>query len=305
MMLAVETVICGDDLVLSEDDLPSSSTSYQSRTALSPPPSAAALNWPERSVAHSWLETKVGPEPSHTWVDEWPRMHLEEYRLQGVRRSLSWVRKHDRLEGAIARMRDRIDWKLAAGWEQADAEAVTCISSSGLSAVARAIHDRSPEFAASTHVLHRALVASACMNSGISQPEVYRNLTGTFGLATVDPSWSILLSAPKVGTSFVTCGITIASDSSDCFRTDGRGFCVPIRVDGKAQNVLQDSDIVCLRSAPTDDRGFHGVVQTSGSLYQLPPGTAVMVMSIDAPGEWSAYGVAVRRHLFTISVCFG
>jgi hypothetical protein len=293
------SLVGGDDLVLLEEERDDS----------------GGASLPTRKSAptgrNDWLTEAVGPEPSHSWKDEWPAMRLEEYRLSGFSSggSLKSVLRHDHFDSAIVRMRDRIEWKLALGWDVADAEAVTCISSSGLMAVARAVRTRSSEYAAATHILYRSLVASACLNMASEPPLVYRNLTGTFGLATVDPSWSMLEertpAETAIGETFVISGTAIASDSSDCFCTRGRGFCVPLRINGRAVHTLQDSDVVCIRSSAADERGFHSVVQTSSSLYQLPPGTSVIVERVDAPGEWSAYGVVVRRRLFTVVVTFG
>ena len=198
--------------------------------------------------------------------------------------------------------------QIGSGWTRDDAEAVTCISSSGLTAISHAVREGSSDFAASTHILCRALVAHA---SGEAEPLAWRNLTGKFGLATVDPCWCALLTAggggaSVVGSSFVTSSTTIASDSCASFPPDGRGFCVPLKVDGELQHVLQDSDIVCFRGAPADAMGgIHSLTQTSASLYQAPPGATVTVEKLEESGEWTAYGTRVRRRCFTVSVSFG
>jgi len=230
-------------------------------------------------------------------------MRLRELKLNGQ----GGPSTEDALSDALGRMRDRIDWKLRNGWSREDAEAVTCISSSGLTAIGDGVRANLRDFAASTHILTRALLVHASVDA---EPLVYRNLTGTFGLATVDPCWKALLGAggggaSAVGSSFTTSTTVIASDSCESFRPDGKGFCVPLKVDGRLEYALQDSDVVCFRSAPADEAGLHSFAQTSASMYQAPPRTRVVVEKVEESGTWSAYGTVVRRRCFTVSVTYG
>jgi len=273
-------------------------------------PSNPPISSPRLVADPAWLLETVGNKPRRSWRDEWPQLRSEELHLTKSDASATpkSVERDDPLDGVAQRMKDRIEWKTRAGWNSEDAEAVTCISSSGLTALGRAVRESSGAYAACTHRLTRALISRA---SALTEPPVYRNLTGTFGLATVDPCWNVLveldgsIGPSAVGLSFVTSTTAIASDSSSCFSPDGRGFCVPLKVNGKPENVLQESDVVCFRSAPADGKGFHSVVQTSASMYQLPPGTSITVEKVEDSGAWSAYGVVVKRRLFTVRATFG
>ena len=41
------------------------------------------------------------------------------------------------------------------------------------------------------------------------------------------------------------------------------------------QYVLQESDVVCFRSAPSDGFGHHSLINTGGSGYTMPPQASV------------------------------
>jgi len=262
------------------------------------------------AAAAAWLGSVVGARPLRSWREEWPALRLQELKLTGQTGGLTTIKaveKDDPLDQAIGRMKDRIDWKMRNGWSRDEAEAVTCISSSGLTAIGHAMRAGAHDYDASTHILSRVLVAHA---SADAEPLVYRNLTGTFGLATIDPCWVALLragggDASAIGSSFVTSTTIIASDSCVSFPPDGRGFCVPLKVDGKLTHVLQDSDVVAFRSAPADERGLHSFAHTSASMYQAPPRATVVVEKVEESGRWTAYGTQVHRRCFTVSITYG
>ena len=67
---------------------------------------------------------------------------------------------------------------------------------------------------------------------------------------------------------------------------------------------LQDSDVVCFRSAPADADGYHSLIRTRGASYQMPPLATVTLESVQQPGEWEVEGGKVQQRLFTVSVSF-
>ena len=67
---------------------------------------------------------------------------------------------------------------------------------------------------------------------------------------------------------------------------------------------LQDSDIVCFRSAPSDADGYHSLIQTGEATYEMPPRATVTLEKVQQPGEWEVLGHKVQRRLFTVSVTY-
>ena len=67
---------------------------------------------------------------------------------------------------------------------------------------------------------------------------------------------------------------------------------------------LQDSDIVCFRSAPSDADGYHSLIQTGEATYEMPPRATVTLEKVQQPGEWEVLGHKVQRRLFTVSVSY-
>ena len=66
---------------------------------------------------------------------------------------------------------------------------------------------------------------------------------------------------------------------------------------------LQDSDVVCLRSAPTDADGYHTLIPTSvGGAHALPPFATVTLEKVMQPGEWEVCGQRVKRRLLLVGV---
>ena len=93
-------------------------------------------------------------------------------------------------------------------------------------------------------------------------PLVYVNLTGRFGLATQDPAWQALLQpGASAGLSFVTNGLVMAAQPTANTFPDDNGYYVPVNPNGKITVELQDSDIVCFQSAPSDADGYHSLVR--------------------------------------------
>ena len=73
---------------------------------------------------------------------------------------------------------------------------------------------------------------------------------------------------------------------------------------GHVEYQLQDSDVMCVRSAPTDADGYHSLVQTGPRNYHMPPRATVTLEKVEEPGEWEVRGLKVQRRLFTVRVAF-
>ena len=129
-------------------------------------------------------------------------------------------------------------------------------------------------------------------------------MAGEFGLATLDPTWEALLRLTP-GISFVTKSRCIAELPTHETFPDKRGFRVGVTEGNCNVYELQDSDVVCLRSAPTDANGCHSLIPTSGGgAHALPPFATVTLENVMQPGEWEVCGQRVRRRLLTVSVTY-
>ena len=71
---------------------------------------------------------------------------------------------------------------------------------------------------------------------------------------------------------------------------------------GKITFQLQDSDVVCFRSAAADADGYHSLIHTGGASYEMPPLATVTLEKVEQPGEWEVLGHKVQRRLFTVRV---
>ena len=149
-----------------------------------------------------------------------------------------------------------------------------------------------------TRVLHAQYVPPVA-------PPVYSNLTGLFGLATVDPAWEALAQpGVEAGLSLVTNGYAKAHEMDERAFADAEGYRVHVKGGGEGTFELQDSDVVCLQSADADADGYHSLVQVGDSSYKLPPQATVTLVKVEEPGQWEALGHSVRRRLYTVSVTY-
>ena len=170
--------------------------------------------------------------------------------------------------------------------------------------LAAAVREQSDRYAASTHLVCEVLAERAKQMTEAA-PLLYVNLTGKFGLATDDPAWEALMQpGASAGLGFVTNGVVMASPPTANTFPDDKGFYVGVNRGGKETFELQDSDVVCLRSAVADADGYHSLIQTGRGGYQMPPLATVTLESVQQPGEWEVCGHKVQRRLFTVSVTY-
>ena len=102
-------------------------------------------------------------------------------------------------------------------------------------------------------------------------PLLYKNLTGINGLETRDPALAALTQpGASLGTSIVTNGLLVVPLPTAMFFPDDMGYyAAQNMIEGELEYVeyqLQDSDVMCVRSAPTDADGYHSLVQTGPQL---------------------------------------
>ena len=106
------------------------------------------------------------------------------------------------------------------------------------------------------------------------------------------------------GLGLVTNGVVMAEEADDRSFPDDKGYCVYVSDGGKETYELQDSDVVCFRSAAADADGYHSLIQTSGVTYDMPPLATVTLEKVEEPGEWEVRGHKVQRRLFTVRVSY-
>ena len=242
----------------------------------------------------------VGPPPTdRSWREEWVDAWMERKRLlgQAAERSNYEAGGRNSIEAMIRTAAPGIDWKVAHGWPREQAEAYMLVSGGIGAPLAAAIRERSGRYAASTHAMCDAL-AGAARRLTEPAPPIYWNLTGERGLATNDPAWAALVGA-AVGKSFTTNGQSKGEIADEYSFPDARGFCV-----GSSKgHTLQDSDVVCFRSAAADEDGLRSLIQVS-DFYALPPLATVTLERVDGPGEWEANGQRVMQRLYTVRISF-
>ena len=216
---------------------------------------------------------------------------------------------------AIPYFREAVDWQERHGWPRAQAVAYTLLFNHGRGAIGKALSVKSSRFAACTHTMSAALVSAAARHAHAPRDEVsvplvaYSNLFGDWGLAAVDSIWATLQHC-EVGSSFMTHAPMGAEAACEQTFPDGRGIRVPLTYDdGTTVWELQRSPVVRFRSRPADLQGFHSLVQTSATAFDLPPLTQVTLRSIEAPGTWSVHVGGVERRVwrscYTVDVTFG
>ena len=260
------------------------------------------------------LRTMV--EDTRTWHNEWVAAWTERAELMGIVpvRSKYEAGGHLSIEKTTENVAPNIKWKVEQGWPRAQAEAytlITCALKAPLSAAVRdrsdadpAVRARSDRYAASTQVVREAL-AQRAKHMTKPAPLAYRNLTGFAGLATEDLAWAAL-TQPEAspGLTLVTHGVVQGIIANPWVFPDDKGFCVSVSVGGKHTFELQDSDVVCFRSAAADADGYHSLIPTGGLSYEMPPLATVTLEKVEQPGEWEVRGHKVQRRLFTVRVTY-
>ena len=250
------------------------------------------------------LRTMV--EETRTWHNEWVAMWMERNKLTGESfpRSRYEAGGDMSIETVIEYAAANIKLQVDNGWPQEQAEAYQVITASLAAPLAAAVRERSDRYAASTRLVCEVL-AERAKQMTVAAPLVYWNLTGKFGLATVDPAWDALTQpGASAGLGFVTNGV-VQGDTADsrCF-PDDKGYCKPVSTGGKLTFELQDSDVVCFHSAAADADGYHSLVHIGGAGHTMPPLATVTLEKVEEPGEWEVCGHKVQRRLFTVRVSF-
>ena len=177
------------------------------------------------------LEAVIGPRPEErTWCDEWVPLWLERARLEG--KVYEWPVPPEYLlqaggsDSVMTSQRDQasaIDSVVALGWKRPLAMAFTLLNNLFAAPLAAAVAERSPRYAAATHMICTALAQGAAKQQAAA-PLCYKNLEGPGGLASTDPAWQALLTGAGLGTSLVTNGTASGWSDARTFPEEGGVF---------------------------------------------------------------------------------
>ena len=256
------------------------------------------------------VDKRVGPKPTdRTWRDEWRAMYSEDrvaHKKAECTAESVGPGGSDSIEVKLKGKQKQIEWQLEhskGSWGTEDAQAFTAIRSYCAQPLARALHEKSSEYAASTHLVCDLFARLA--RSRPTAPKTYVNLTGKYGIATQFDEWKQLLLADEskpslAGLSFQTFSMCTSYSSQEVLAADGSGFCRPVYQPEKKQVefvLQQDADVVEFVSSPIDAIGtLHSMVCISeDGRYVLPPMTTVTVEEVFAPGAWTSAAEAVME----------
>ena len=113
-------------------------------------------------AAQEQMTLTVGASPpDRQWDAEWGPLLLEEFRLRGYPGPSPQdvaLGEHS-IEAMMRALVLPISWLKQAGWTAAQAEPATLLGFCGRAALGRALRERSPVYAASSHLLHGVLSA--------------------------------------------------------------------------------------------------------------------------------------------------
>lgn len=279
------------------------------------------------------LDQVVGPcPPNRTWRSEWAAMRMEQLRAIGASHLANRMQCASGGSESIdhwSQVRTAsIEWKKSQGWDKEHAIAYTLATGCNRSALARSVRERSGQYAASLHLISRAL--GLRVQPTQPAPPVYYHLIGANGLATTDSTWGVLLDPnAKPGLRFVTTINALARDDPKCFPPDanasilrGVNVCMGCHekliagyggTETRYVYSLIPSPVVRFiskASSPGDlntmtPPAHHTMVLVDGegNRWELPALATVTLDQIDAPGTWGAFGAEkVERTLYTVSV---
>mmetsp|Transcript_9993 Transcript_9993/g.25868 ORF Transcript_9993/g.25868 Transcript_9993/m.25868 type:complete len:440 (+) Transcript_9993:6-1325(+) len=276
------------------------------------------------------IDGAVGPTPERNWRAEWTSMRMETLRLNGMaeraNRKECGPGGEESIDKWAALRAASISWKQTEGWAQEDAIAYTLVTACNGPALSRSLREKSGQYAASQHLIVRAL-ATAVDRMPEPAPPLYYKLCGRNGLATVDSAWALLLKPGAVpGMRFVTTSAAVGRNATGCFPVTGKekeckGFhdmFLAVAAGGDTQYLfdLCVSPVIKYVSRPTTTEGggdgqppatttYHTLVKVDGhgNRWELPPLATITLESIEAAGTWGALEAEkVHRVCYTVSV---
>tara|TARA_B110001452_G_scaffold248886_1_gene235990 strand:- start:579 stop:1298 length:720 start_codon:yes stop_codon:yes gene_type:complete len=238
------------------------------------------------------LHEAVGARPARSWREEWLSVQAENLRLEGSAVQQTTPRTVDRLLQKFAWV---TELRLGLLWPREQAEAFALLSTWGAAALAHALEMRDGRFAASSHMVHDALVRAA-RSQLLSAPPTYAWLTGRGGLLTNDAAWRFAVGAAVAAPQlrcFETRAVALSSYSAEQML---RSRCA----------ASEDANLGLVRfsSAPPCGAGLRSLVDVGSGRYAVPPLATVIVEKVEEPWQWELAGRRFGFPLTTVSVVY-
>ena len=246
------------------------------------------------------LDDLIGPEPAHTYQEEWTELRVEAYRLGGPKQQQyathEYVLEHNAIEGTLARNAGYIDPLVAAGWERPDADTFILLSPCRM-ALSRALTARDPCYAASCYALNTALFRTHVNAATQVAPPLYVNLS-----AFLERGFHRMEIPDRTGFQGLTSTTIVKGFCyPECF-TDA-GYCHRL---GPGQFAPQEADVICFQSRGDDEHGCHSAIMLEdGYSGCFPLNTLFKLREVHTPGSWRApNGTFPQRKLLVVTATY-
>ena len=216
------------------------------------------------------LAELIGMPPYRSWTDEWDQLYVENLKLIGAWKEgmdQAWVAENEPISKWQVVLSGDISQMMNLGATQEEATAYTLLAARRF-ALALALRERSPRFAASEYALCRAICALSERQAHLPLVNLYYNLVGKNSLATSDPQWETLIEEDSAGFRGLCCSALVAADVANGDHHFTRsGFAVYNRTADGVEFVPQDSPVVMFEAAPPDEFGQHAPVMIKDGIY--------------------------------------
>ncbi len=256
------------------------------------------------------LSELVGEAPNRRWQDEWPCLYRENLELTGhlePHMDLAFIEQHETVDKWVEILETSDIAPLQAAGATRDSALTYTLLAARRFALARALRERSPRFAASTYALCDAIFSTVARQPhGRPVQDLYYNLVGKNSLAMSDPQWENLIEADSAGFRGLCCSSLVAADVGDKpHHFQPEGFCVFHRDENGVRFIAQDSPIVMFEAAPPDEHGMHAPLMVKEGMYGVyPPNTLYRLRRVLRGGFTAPNGVTVRQPLYVVSATY-
>lgn len=260
---------------------------------LRPLPSGARSSSARASSRRGFLTTVeelVGPkDASKSWRDEFAILDREFRECRGLQpldpepSSASLLHEH-RHEVSGGMCDNSIKELVRTGWPQEDAEAVTMCLAFGSAPIGQALKTGRSSLVNTCHAVAEGLARAA--RRGEVAPPLYRGITGDYSLCDAEPAFAQLEEADATNFRGLTSFSPILLNDQPGFFQSDRGLYSMVNVPS-AQYRLQDTDVLCVLSRPSEGDTFRSAVLIDGlggnRKYALPPNTLLRLVDVQGP----------------------
>ena len=265
-----------------------------------------------RSSFVSTLTELLGLRPDREWETEWQALNIETSLLFAraaggpIDEATIAARANAfTIEKKLNNFSGMVKWQEERGWYPEHARGYTALTGSNGAALAEALMDRDPKFAASTYVQYEALMAAALRDKEIP-PVVYCHLSGgPTSASTRAPQFSHIERPDAYGFCGFTCYSEInLSEDPSMFAENGDYLPRAKFSEGKPIYEVSDSDVIAVISHPLNIHGMHSVVHVAENEWRSPPNSLWKLLAVRQPGEWEVDGKRPQRRLLECSITY-